>query len=351
MKKIVVINDVNTEGNDSIERIKKLGEEFGYETETVDDLCSDSMEAFSEWFLKMEQEGPDAVPLNEKLVEAMKDAQIVVTAMSALPTKALEGAKELKAACIMRSGVENINLEYASKKKLPVIHAPGRLAVPVSEFTVGLMIAEMKNIARSNMRILNHDFSDADFCNTSYTVNLKGKNVGIIGCGAVGARVAKIMKAFEANVLVYDPYCRKEELKKEGYQVMGLDELCKEADVISVHFRLTPETRGLIGKEQFALMKPTCVLINTARAGLVDEEAMMDALIHHKIGGAGLDVWHQEPLPEDHPFYTMDNVTLTGHLAGWSSNAFEITVDIMLDALRHYFETGTWINVVNKEVL
>lgn len=351
MKKIVVINDVNTNGNDSIEKIKKLGEEFGYVTEIVNDLCSNSMEEFSEWFLKMEQEGPDAVPLNEKLIEAMKDTDIVVTAMSALSTKAINEAEHLKAACIMRSGVENINLENATQRKIPVIHAPGRLAVPVSEFTVGLMIAEMKNIARSNMRILNHDFSDADFCNTSYTVNLKGKNVGIVGCGAVGARVAKIMKAFDANVLIYDPFCKKEDMEKEGYQVMELNELCKEADVISIHFRLTPETRGMIGKEQFSLMKPTCFLINTARAGLVEEEAMMDALINHKIGGAGLDVWHQEPLPDDHPFYTMDNVTLTGHLAGWSSNAFEITVDIMLHALRHYFETGEWINVINKEGL
>ena len=183
------------------------------------------------------------------------------------------------------------------------------------------------------------------------TVNLKGKNVGIIGCGAIGARVAKIMKAFEANVLVYDPFCDSKNLESQGYTVMELNELCKEADVISMHFRLTPETKGLLGKEQFALMKPTAVLINTARAGLVDEEAMMDALINHKIGGAGLDVWHQEPLPENHPFYTMDNVTLTGHLAGWSSNAFEMTVDIMIQALKHYFETGEWVNVVNKEVL
>ena len=133
---------------------------------------------------------------------------------------------------------------------------------------------------------INHDFSYEDFCNTSYTVNLKGKNVGIVGCGAVGARVAKIMKAFDANILIYDPFCKKEDMEKEGYQVMELNELCKEADVISIHFRLTPETRGMIGKEQFSLMKPTCFLINTARAGLVEEEAMMDALINHKIGGA-----------------------------------------------------------------
>lgn len=351
MKKIVIINDVNTRGNDSIDRFKRLGEEFGYTVEIAEDLCSDSMEEFSEWFLKMEKEGPDAVPYNESLAKAMEDAEIVVTAMSALPTRAIDRAAGLRAACIMRSGVENIDLQHATKQGVKVINAPGRLAVPVSEFTVGLMIAEMKNIARSHMRIMNRDFSDDDFCNTEYTVNLKGKNVGIVGCGAVGRRVARIMKAFEANVLVYDPFCRKESLEKEGFCVMELNELCRKSDVISVHYRLTADTKGLLGKEQFALMKPTCVLINTARAGLVDEEAMMDALQNHRIGGAGLDVFHQEPLPDGHPFYTMDNVTLTGHLAGWSSNAFEMTVDIMIHALRHYFETGEWINVVNKEVL
>lgn len=228
MKKIVIINDVNTVGNDSISRFQNLAEEYGYGTEVVDDLCSDSMEEFSKWFLKMEQEGPDAVPLNEKLIEAIKDAEIVITAMSAIPTKAINGAKALKAVCIMRSGVENINLSNATQKRVKVINAPGRLAVPVSEFTVGLMIAEMKNIARSNMRVLDHDFSDDDFCNTNYTVNLKGKNVGIIGCGAIGARVAKIMKAFEANVLVYDPFCDSKNLESQGYTVMELNELCKE---------------------------------------------------------------------------------------------------------------------------
>lgn len=350
MRKLVIINDVNTEGNNSIERFKNLAAEFQYDIEVVNDENYHSMEEFSEKFLKMEQYGPDILPVNRGLVEAVKDAEIVVTAMSALPTKAVNAGRNLKAACIMRSGVENIDLKNASERGIKVINTPGRLAVPVSEFTVGLMIAEMKNIARSNMRVLNHDFSDTDFCNTMYTVNLKGKKIGLVGCGAVGSRVARIMKAFEAKVLVYDPFCDPKELEAEGYCAMELDDLCKEADVISVHFRLTPETKGLLGKKQFSLMKPTCVLINTARAGLVDEEAMMDALINHKIGGAGLDVWHQEPLPDNHPFYTMDNVTLTGHLAGWSSNAFEMTVDIMIDTLRHYFETGEWINVVNKEV-
>ena len=103
-----------------------------------------------------------------------------------------------------------------------------------------------------------------------------------------------------------------------------------------------------MGAEQFALMKPTCFLINTARAGLVDEASLMDALQNHKIGGVGLDVFHQEPLPEDHPLLTLDNVTITNHLAGHCSNIFDMTMDIMLGTLEHYFETGEWKNVVNR---
>ena len=179
-------------------------------------------------------------------------------------------------------------------------------------------------------------------------MGLKGKNIGLVGCGMVGSRVAKIMKAFEADVLIYDPYMSEEKIRELGYMPKSLNDLCRESDVISVHYRLTPETEGLIGEEQFALMKPTCYLINTARAGLVDEKSLMDALVNHKIGGAGLDVFHQEPLPEDHPFLTLDNVTIANHMAGHCSGVFEMTADIMLDALEYYFTTGEWKNVVNK---
>ena len=151
---------------------------------------------------------------------------------------------------------------------------------------------------------------DNDFANAKYSVNLKGKNIGIVGCGAVGRRVANVMKAFEANVLVYDPYMEKDVIREMGYTPVELDELCSASDVISVHYRLTPETEGLIGPQQFALMKPSCYLINTARAGLVDEKSLMDALTEHKIAGAGLDVFHQEPLKEDNPLLSLIDIRI-----------------------------------------
>lgn len=346
-KKIVVINDFTVRDNHGMDKFKVLEEEYGCSVQFVEDRPEiTTSDAFSEMFLKMEKEGPDVLPVNENLVEAMKDADIVISHISPIPSEGVNGASHLEAVCIMRSGVENVNVKNASEKGVKVINAPGRLAVPVSEFTVGLMIAEMKNIARAHTNIKNGEFR-ADFVNRDYSVNLKGKNVGLVGCGAVGRRVARIMKAFEANVLIFDPYTDAEALEEEGYRSVSLNELCKESDVISVHYRLTPETKGMIGAEQFALMKPTCFLINTARAGLVDEDAMMDALINKKIGGAGLDVFHQEPLPENHPFFTLENVTLTPHLAGTCSNIFDMTYDIMKDALDVYLKTGKWKNRVN----
>lgn len=347
-KKVVVMEDFTVRGTDNMHVYDVLTEKYGAKVKYIQvQKDIEDGDAFAKMFLNMEKHGPDVIGEEEELLAEIKDANIVISHISAVSTKAVNSAGNLEAVCIMRSGVENVNVANATEKGVKVINAPGRLAVPVSEFTVGLIISEMKNIARSHQRMVQKNF-DNQFSNADYSVNLKGKNIGLVGCGAVGSRVARIMKAFEANVLIYDPYMSDEKIKELGYVPKDLNDLCKESDVISIHYRLTPETKGLIGKEQFALMKPGCYLINTARAGLVDEESLMDVLINHKIAGAGLDVFHQEPLEEDNPLLTLDNVTITNHLAGHCADIFQMTADIMLGALEHYFETGEWVNVVNR---
>ena len=344
---VLIISDMATRQADGVKVFESL-EDYGCEISVVQDMVGWTDEQQEAAFLKMETEGPDAFEDNPDVVAAMEDADVVVTFFSAVPSAGIRGAKHLQAICVMRSGAENVNVDVATECGVKVLNAPGRLAVPVSEFTVGLMLAEIKNIARGHMQAMSGDFSTWDFQNEDYWFNLKGKNIGLVGCGAVGSRVAKIMKAFEANVLIYDPYVAPEKLQAQGYTPVGLNELCEKSDVISVHFRLTPQTRGLIGKEQFALMKPTCYLINTARAGLVDEEAMLDALVNAKIGGAALDVFHQEPLPADYPLFKLRNVTITPHFAGYCSDIYEITSAITMNEIETYCEKGEWINVLNK---
>lgn len=347
-KKVVVIRDFTVRQSHGMDRFKYLEEKYGAELTFVEDQPEiETGEQFAKMFLTMEKHGPDAVRINEALIAAAKDADIIISHISPICTAAVNAAEHLEAVCILRSGVENIKLENATARGVKVINAPGRLAVPVSEFTVGLIISEIKNIARSHARTMAGQFNNR-FANSGNSFNLKGKNIGLVGCGAVGARVAKIMKAFEANVLIFDPYMDPKAIADLGYTPVGLNELCSSADVVSVHYRLTPETEGLIGREQFALMKPSCYFINTARAGLVDEAAMMEALTNKRIGGAGLDVFHQEPLTADNPLLKLDNVTLTSHLAGSCSDIFDMTFDIMAKTVDRYFETGEWEHIVNK---
>jgi len=346
--KVVLIRDFSVR-NGGLDYFKELLEnEFQAEVVYVEDRPELDADGFNRMFLQMETKGPDTLPVNHELVKEMEDADFVISHISPISSEAVNNSKKLSAVCILRSGVENVDVKNATERGVKVVNTPGRLAIPVSEFTVGLIISEMKDIARSHAKMMKGDFSKG-FCNQAkgYNYCISGNTVGLVGYGAIGSRVAAVMKVMGARVLVFDPYVDERIIAEAGCTYVSLNELFRESDVVSVHYRLTPETEKMIGKEQFRLMKPSAYFFNTARAGLVDEEALIDALVSHKIAGAGLDVFHAEPLPPDHPFLTLDNVTLTAHLAGTSSDSFETTRRIMAEAIRHYFKTGEWIHTVN----
>lgn len=343
-KKVLIIQDYSMD-EESIRKYDFL-KEYDAELDVVQDAHDITKDEFMNRFLAFETKGPDALPVNEEMVKKIRDADIVISHFSPVSTKAIEESKHLEAICILRSGVENVNLESASAKGVKVTNAPGRLAVVVSEFTVGMICAETKNIARAHANMMKGVWEN-QYYNSGYAATLGKRKIGLVGYGTIGTRVARMMAGFGADILVYDPYTSDDKICGDGYTPVGLNELCRESDVISIHYRLTSETKNMIGKEQFAVMKPHAFLINTARAGLVDEPYLIDALENHKIGGAALDVFHQEPLGPDSPYLRMDNVTLTPHIAGTASNSDELTFDIMEHTLRHYFETGEWLHVVN----
>jgi D-3-phosphoglycerate dehydrogenase len=328
-----------------MKKFKFLEQNPGVEVEMIDECVIDSNNGMLRNH-QMERMGPDSFEYTQEYIDALASANIIITAFSPIPSAVFEKGN-VEAVCILRSGVDNVDLAKAGASGVKVINAPSRLAVPVSEYTVGLLIAEMKNIARSHALCAQGIWKKA-YPNRDYNINLKGASVGIVGCGAIGSRVAKIMDAFEATVLVYDPYADAAALTAKGYKVLSLDELCQQADVISLHYRLTDETKSLITAKHFALMKPTVFIVNTARADLIDEAALMDALRSKKIGGAALDVYHQEPLSSDNPYIGLDNVTLTSHMAGDCSNIFDITFEIVGDCLKKYFTEGVWSNVFNS---
>jgi D-3-phosphoglycerate dehydrogenase len=181
--------------------------------------------------------------------------------------------------------------------------------------------------------------------------HVAGQVFGIVGLGDIGRAVARKAKAFGLQVIAYDPYVASWDALEYGVEMMdSLEELCRRSDYVSVHVYLNPETRHLISRTQFAVMKPTAYLINCARGGVVDEAALIEALQQQRIAGAGLDVFEKEPLDPDNPLLAMDNVSLTNHYASYSETAFErAQTQLGEEAVR--IATGMWpLSLINPDV-
>jgi D-3-phosphoglycerate dehydrogenase len=276
--------------------------------------------------LAIEQSGPDAVPLPAELTGNVDQFEILVVQFAPVSRWLIEAASSLKLIGVLRGGVENIDVAAATARGIAVLNTPGRNARAVAECTIGLILAEVRNIARSHALLVQGKWQRS-FPNSDAIPELCGKTVGLVGYGAVGRLVAGYLHAFGSRILAYDPYFRGDPAPAE---MTDLESLLRQSDVVSIHARLTPESHHLIGRRQLALMKPTAVLVNTARSGLVDEQALIDALRRRQIMGAALDVFDVEPLPADSPLLKLDNVTITPHLA----SAVFSTIDSFLNSPR-----------------
>jgi D-3-phosphoglycerate dehydrogenase len=300
--------------------------------------------------IKVEKKGPSAVPVPEQVREMIADCEVLLVHYCPVAPQLMDAAPKLKIIGITRGGVENIDVAAATERGIPVVKISGRNAQAVSDFAIGLMLAEMRNIARSHVALLAGKWRK-EFVNVSWLPQMTGKTVGLVGLGKVGALVARKLSGFQVKIQGYDPFVSAGQLLELGVEGVDLDFLMATSDVVSVHARLTPANRGLIGARQIALMKPTAILVNTARAGLVDEEALLDALENKRIGGAALDVFGVEPLPAGHPFLKLDNVTLTSHLAGTTVDALTRSPYLLCEEIRDFLKTGRSSEVVNPEVL
>lgn len=283
---------------------------FPWEHETLEEL--------QEANLQIEQGGPEAVPLPDELYQIVGQYDIIAAQFIPIPRKLLESAPKLKLLGIIRGGVENVDIEAATKRNVAVFNTPGRNARAVAECAVGLILSEIRNLARGHAA-LKQGIWTRDFPNRNCIPELLGKTVGLVGFGAIARLVATFLDAFGANIIVFDPFLQKE---SENVEQVDLETLMRRSDVVSIHARYLPETHHLVNRELLMMMKPTAVLVNTARSGLVDEKALIDVLKARKIMGAALDVFDDEPLKSDSPFLTLDNVTIVPHLAGSSVDAF-----------------------------
>ncbi len=256
----------------------------------------------------------DSLPLPSGLEETIQDAELLIVHLCPVTRNLLDNAPKLKAVLSCRGGTENIDVEAATERGIIVSNNPAHNANAVAEYTLGLILCETRNICRSHFALKNGQWRK-EYPNTASTIHeLKDMTVGIIGFGSVGRLVAAKLQALGCRILVSDPF-----YKDAGQSIVPLERLLQESDVVTLHARAEC---AIIGDREFALMKPTAVLINTARAHLIDTEALRRALDQGKLMSAALDVFDTEPdIPEFLRHY--DNVTITSHRAGDTINSYK----------------------------
>ena len=309
----------------------------------IRDWEHDSLVDLQQANLAIEQGGPDAVELPARLLEGIQEINILVVQFAPVSSRFLEAARALKVVGVLRGGTENIDVSFATERGIAVLNTPGRNARAVAECTLGMILTEVRNIARSHASLV-HGNWQRDFPNRDAIPELNEKTVGLVGYGTVGRLVAHYLRAFGSRILAFDPYCQGEPGPAE---MVDLPTLLKQSDVVSLHARLTSENHNLIGRKELALMKPTAVLINTARSGLVDEPALIEALSQRQIMGAALDVFETEPLPPASPLLKLDNVTLTPHIAGSTIDAFRNSPKLLAGHLQRMLQGASDVPIIN----
>src|SRR6185503_12752239 len=255
-----------------------------------------------------------------ELIRRVGDADAVLSlrAYSRFSDRVLAACPSLRLISIWGSGVDNVDLVACRERGVIVANTPGVNANSVAEHTLGLMLAVMRNIPQ-----LDRAVRDAQWPR-QLLVQLEGKTLGLIGLGAIGSRVASLAAAFGMRLLVSTWGPDDGRAAAVGADHVPVETLLAESDVVSLHLRLTPEARGFLGRERLRLMKPTSYFINTARAALVDREALVEVLRDGRIAGAGLDVFHEEPVVPGDPLLSLPNVVFTPHIAGTTQEVIDV---------------------------
>jgi len=269
----------------------------------------------------VEENGPGAEPPPPDLHLLVEDVDILAVHICPVSRQTLDRAGRLRIISTARGGVENIDVTAATELGIAVLNTPNHNARAVAEYTIGLMLAETRNIARSHAAMKDGKWREY-YSNTEFIPELNGSMVGIVGFGQTGRLVARALGAFDVSVVVYDPYVPGDEVERAGCIPVDLETLLRKSDIVSLHVRLTQETMGMIGERELRLMKSSAYLINTARAGLVQLAAFTRALEEKWISGAAVDVYESEPVSGSHPLLCLDNVTCTSHRAGDTRNAY-----------------------------
>ena len=305
MKKIVFLDEYSIAGR-SLEKITSQGEYIAYENTA-----------------------------KEQVVERLKGATIAITNKVVIDGDAMRQLPDLKLICIAATGMNNVDLETAKELGIEVKNAVGYSTISVAETTITSALALARNVVYFNEYFHDGRYAKADraFCYDRHTFQISGKKWGIVGMGNIGREVARLASAFGCEVRYFSTSGVKRE---EAYPAMELDELLKWSDIVSVHSPLTERTRGLIGRNELQLMKPTSIIINVARGGIIDEAALAEALDKGWVAAAALDVFSVEPLRESPLYNIKDKYRLLAspHNAWSAAEAIDRLIECVAENIR-----------------
>jgi len=272
---------------------------------------------------------------------------LVVRSETKVTAELMDAATSLRVVGRAGVGVDNIDVPAATARGIVVMNAPDGNTITTAEHTIALLVALARNVPQANSSLKAGKWERKRFIG----VELQGKTLGIVGLGRIGRGVAARARGLGMNIVAFDPFVAPEQARDLEIEALPLDDVFARADFLTVHTPLTPETRGIIGAEAFAKMKPGVRIVNCARGGLVDEQALFAAITSGVVAGAALDVFVQEPPPDDHPLLALEQVIATPHLGASTTEAQEGVAFTVAEQMRDYLLSGALRGAVNVPAL
>ena len=290
-------------------------------------------------------------PTKKQLIEKIRDIDAIASNVSdKIDAEIFDAAPKLKIVSQMAVGYDNIDVTEATKRGIYVTNTPDVLTDTTADYAFALILASARRVVEADKYVRDGKWTIGWHPNFMMGTDVNGATLGIIGAGRIGYAVAKRAKGFNMKI-IYNDVSQRLEMEKELDSIyVDLETVFKEADFVSVHVPLLPETRYLVNSDKLSLMKKTSYLINTSRGPVVNEKALYDALVNKKIAGAAIDVFEQEPTPIDNPLLKLDNIVVAPHIASSSYETREKMSDMVADNLITFFKGVTPPNLVNKEL-
>ena len=286
-------------------------------------------------------------PGREELKKGVARAHALLVRQSVIDAEVLDCCPECKAVARYGVGVDNVDLKEATSRGVVVANTPGFCDVDVATHAAALLLSLARRVVSHDRRVRAGEW---DIGSSEPIHRLQGRTVGLLGLGAIGRRLAGMLRGFEVKLVAHDPYVDEVAARELGAELVELDELFGRSDFVSLHAPFTKETRHVVCERTLALMKEGAFLVNTSRGGLVDEEALLGALKSGKLAGAALDVFEKEPLPEESPLRSLPDVILTDHASWYSEESLAELQRRTAEAARDVLLGKKPESVVNPEV-